>query len=273
MPALSQIRADLRAFVQRHRPRYLEAFDRAHPPLLTPAIHLHAEELDDDTLPVGASRIGGRPDLGARGWPLDLGEPMHFWAQFNLADIHPFDLDGMLPSAGLLSLFVSPRFSRVDGDLLMEIRYEPDVTALRRAPVALDELDEEESSPVWPHALTFTGAVHDFNFTTLSWIGGRLDDDQLSFYEAMSEWNRLRAEGVGLQPPDDGFLLGQGWALASGGGEITEGPDEVLLLGLTESSAMFSGYDISACIGVLIPRDALRRREFGAARMELRSTD
>lgn len=273
MLALSQIRAELRAFVERRRPEFLEEFDRALPSLLTPAIHLRAEELDDDALPVGASRIGGRPDLGSRGWPLDLGEPMHFWVQFNLADVHPFDLDGVLPSKGLLSFFVGPRFVRIDGDLPMEIRFEPDLSALRRAPVALDELDEEDGSPIWPHAVTFTGAVHDFNFTTLSWIGGRLDDELLAFYETMEEWTRLRPEGVGLEPPEGGFLLGQGSGLASSGGELIEGPDEVFLLGLTESSAVFSGYDISAGIGFLIPRDALRRREFGAARMELRSTD
>ena len=58
-------------------------------------------------VPVGGSKLGGMPDLPAEcPWPTrEDGRPMSFLAQFDLAQVHPFDLEGELPDHGLLSFF------------------------------------------------------------------------------------------------------------------------------------------------------------------------
>ncbi|HEX9012990.1 MAG TPA: YwqG family protein, partial [Anaerolineaceae bacterium] len=57
-------------------------------------------------LPVGASHLGGLPDLPAgTEWPSYQGKPMSFVAQINLADAAPADAAQLLPSAGMLWFF------------------------------------------------------------------------------------------------------------------------------------------------------------------------
>ena len=70
-----------------------------------PSIRLDADTgLDHDRL--GASRLGGDPDLPAGAeWPRKNGAPLSFVAQVDLAELAPYDLEGVLPTDGLLSLF------------------------------------------------------------------------------------------------------------------------------------------------------------------------
>jgi hypothetical protein len=52
------------------------------------------------------SRIGGDPDLPAsQAWPTHAGAPLSFLAQFLVADFAAYDLEGVLPKDGLLSVF------------------------------------------------------------------------------------------------------------------------------------------------------------------------
>lgn len=56
--------------------------------------------------PVGASRIGGRPDLPPEAeWPEYEGEPLGFLAQINFAELHASPVARELPAGGVLSLF------------------------------------------------------------------------------------------------------------------------------------------------------------------------
>lgn len=60
---------------------------------------------------VGASRIGGLPDLPSGfGWPMAGKERMVFAAQIRMDEASRHDVDGLLPKRGMLSLFLDPHF-------------------------------------------------------------------------------------------------------------------------------------------------------------------
>ncbi|HWI08305.1 MAG TPA: DUF1963 domain-containing protein, partial [Solirubrobacteraceae bacterium] len=64
---------------------------------------------DERTAAVGGSRLGGDPDLPAgTAWPHIDGRALAFVAQIDLAELPPLDSAPLLPSGGLLSLFVLP---------------------------------------------------------------------------------------------------------------------------------------------------------------------
>lgn len=72
-----------------------------------PCIRLHARPIDDPaSLPLGASRIGGLPDLPPDvEWPTRNDRPCEFIAQINLSDASAYDPTGLLPKAGILLFF------------------------------------------------------------------------------------------------------------------------------------------------------------------------
>jgi uncharacterized protein YwqG len=53
-----------------------------------------------------SSRLGGSPDLPSSiAWPRKDNAPLSFIAQVNLADVAPYEAEGLLPRDGLLSFF------------------------------------------------------------------------------------------------------------------------------------------------------------------------
>jgi alpha-tubulin suppressor-like RCC1 family protein len=71
----------------------------------------------DARLDLGATKLGGRPDLRSRSrWQTRNGRPLAFVAQVDLAQAAPLDRTGLLPRAGLLSFFYGdPAGPRTDG--------------------------------------------------------------------------------------------------------------------------------------------------------------
>jgi uncharacterized protein YwqG len=74
--------------------------------LMQDSIRITVHTGEDATLAIGASRLGGEPDLptGAA-WPTGKGLPLSFIAQIRLADVAVFDPQHALPPSGLLSFF------------------------------------------------------------------------------------------------------------------------------------------------------------------------
>ena len=73
--------------------------------LAAPTVRVYIEPANEVGIPVGASKMGGRPDLPADvAWPT-WHEPMAFLAQFDLTAVAPYDREGALPPSGLLSFF------------------------------------------------------------------------------------------------------------------------------------------------------------------------
>jgi uncharacterized protein YwqG len=101
---------------------------------------------------LGGSRIGGLPDLPEdAAWPVYpgpqqsdaaweglKGEPLAFLLQVNLAEVAPFDLEGVLPTSGMLHFFYLDAMSRFGlypayGEVI-RVLYSPQTGArLRRA--------------------------------------------------------------------------------------------------------------------------------------------
>lgn len=74
--------------------------------LLQPSIRLHAQAVQADDIAIGASKIGGTPDLPASAaWPEQNDIPMSFLAQIHLRDVTSLDARKLLPADGLLSFF------------------------------------------------------------------------------------------------------------------------------------------------------------------------
>lgn len=74
--------------------------------LLMPSVRLTSRAADEAAVGVGASKLGGLPDLAAdQAWPLWKGLPMSFVAQINLSQMSPYDVGHLLPKTGLLLFF------------------------------------------------------------------------------------------------------------------------------------------------------------------------
>lgn len=87
--------------------------------LAAPTVRIYLQQQDDADLAVGSSKMGGVADLPEGvPWP-SWHEPMAFIAQFNLADVAPYDPEGALPPQGLLSFFYE-----TDGEPLYAARLE-----------------------------------------------------------------------------------------------------------------------------------------------------
>jgi hypothetical protein len=94
--------------------------------LARPTIALKSAKAAEKTLAVGASKLGGGPDMpsGAE-WPT-LGErPLAFLAQFNLAELQVSPVARELPATGLLSIFFDQEQAHVfyDRDPIPEGRW------------------------------------------------------------------------------------------------------------------------------------------------------
>lgn len=74
--------------------------------LVRASIRLLSRPVPEKNLPLGASKLGGSPDLPARSaWPTFKGQPQAFVAQIQLADVAPYDTQGLLPRQGMFWFF------------------------------------------------------------------------------------------------------------------------------------------------------------------------
>lgn len=61
----------------------------------------------DADVAIGRSKIGGQPDLPPDfDWPYWNNRPLHFLAQFNMAEVAPYDVEHALPASGMLYFFL-----------------------------------------------------------------------------------------------------------------------------------------------------------------------
>lgn len=76
------------------------------------AVRLHLAPTPLDAIPLGASRIGGLPDLPEHlAWPQVNQQPMVFLAQLACSELAPFDTEHLLPATGTLWFFLDAQIA------------------------------------------------------------------------------------------------------------------------------------------------------------------
>jgi uncharacterized protein YwqG len=107
--------------------------------LAKPCIQLETVLGDDTAGRVGASRLGGEPDLPpGEPWPEWQGTPMSFLVQIDLATVAGLPGADVLPSAGLLSFFCDAHGAVWNGHPdagAWRVLYTPAGASLERAPI------------------------------------------------------------------------------------------------------------------------------------------
>lgn len=102
------------------------------------AILIKPQAVAEDTLPLGASKLGGCADLPpSLPYPMHKDKPMSLIAQINFAETRPFDHEGRLPEKGILWLFYDVEnggwgFDPKDADGFCVYYFDGDLTTLAR---------------------------------------------------------------------------------------------------------------------------------------------
>lgn len=110
--------------------------------LARPSIRLTTTAVDESTLKVGASKIGGLPDLPTGvSWPEWHDLPQSFIAQIDLADVRQYDINKVLPQSGMLWFFYDAQQETFGADPADRggwsvIFKEGDLDNLKRTPAA-----------------------------------------------------------------------------------------------------------------------------------------
>ncbi|GCE46378.1 uncharacterized protein YwqG [Thermosporothrix hazakensis] len=125
--------------------------------LLWNTIRLTSRRVADEAeLPLGASKIGGNPDLPSdTPWPTWNGHPLPFLAQIRLADLAPCDPTHELPHHGMLAFFYDPSHNEypIPPERFRVLSYPSSAGLYRATPT------EEPSLCFPPCALTYTSSV------------------------------------------------------------------------------------------------------------------
>lgn len=88
--------------------RGLSDYFEALAPFSRNSVKITLKEQDESALSIGASKLGGHPDLppDAQWFRIEsAGIPMSFVAQINFAEVAPFDTEHRLPERGILYFF------------------------------------------------------------------------------------------------------------------------------------------------------------------------
>lgn len=112
------------------------------------AIAISTRRVDEDALVVGASKVGGWPDLPLDvAWPGERGHPLSFVAQFRMVDVAPYDHEAILPAQGLLSFFWGSELGPDEGVTDWAVLYTEDGEPLvrRRPPRTLADWQRYDS--------------------------------------------------------------------------------------------------------------------------------
>jgi uncharacterized protein YwqG len=178
--------------------------------LVLPAIRIEPTLVDEDTIPIGASKLGGRPDLPPDFvWPEWKGAGLTFLAQFQLSELIAYDHVRLLPSAGMLYFFYEVvaqpwGLEPTDRGAWHVAFYDGEHSSLERtsSPYSVDPT----RSPA-PHRLGYTTILTLPDYTLVEhFTGVRLSKEELNRYSdlviAHSRWeHQMLGHAVEVQWP------------------------------------------------------------------------
>ncbi|MEZ4410662.1 MAG: DUF1963 domain-containing protein [Polyangiales bacterium] len=237
--------------------------------LVRPAIGLRTRDATAADLAVGATRVGGEPDMpDAVAWPEGAEGPLLFVLQVRLAEVTAHDLEGRLPVDGTLSLFTD-RY--VDEP---RVFYWPEGTVLRRRSVAeghdppftacgVDVLPELHLPP---HSSRFVGVEGPRSAPgTAARMGSTVCLPRAAF-EAY--WDRVWLAWRRQQRPGDAGTVGVhqmlGYSVSDDTGE--QGHDEEVLFGFDSDDRAAMEWGDVQTVWTFIDRDALKGLRFDEVR-------
>lgn len=108
--------------------------------LAKPSIRIYTTPVDEASLTVGASKVGGLPDLPPNlTWPTFGDLPQSFVAQIRLREVWPYDVEGVLPATGMLWFFYDAKQETYGDDpqncgAWQILFHEGDLSNLQRTP-------------------------------------------------------------------------------------------------------------------------------------------
>lgn len=123
--------------------------------LARPSIRFHLERVASEDTRLGATRVGGDPDMPEGfEWPLVQGEALPFVAQVNLAEVGTLDILTELPPSGMLYFFFGEDAYFAAADIRShswKVIYRQNTTALRRTPSPASVPSRERYRPCHVH--------------------------------------------------------------------------------------------------------------------------
>ncbi|HET6261117.1 MAG TPA: YwqG family protein [Chloroflexia bacterium] len=146
--------AEIRGMIRGTLPRVARELES----LVQPSVRIRTQRVDEDSIPAGASKLGGHPDLPREiSWPLSStlvdvedipqgddepwnGIPLAFLAQLSLTDVAEYGLSDVLPRSGMLYFFLEVSDETYFGAVLEQrdswrvLYYDGDLSLLVRAP-------------------------------------------------------------------------------------------------------------------------------------------
>jgi uncharacterized protein (TIGR02996 family) len=153
-----------------------------------PALTFKSARAKEAALNVGASKLGGRPDmLPEVKWPIFQTEPLAFLGQFNFSDLAASLVSRELPDSGVLSVFylVDEDYERAsDPKGSFRVFHFPDVSKLARRELQEELRDAERFKPC---RLTFTEilTLPDADSPWKKDLGFRNDDEAEGAYQEL----------------------------------------------------------------------------------------
>ena len=174
----------------------LSGYDEQIKEAVRSSVHIIPEPAGDERIPIGASKMGGLPDLpkGVDWFRQELTDiPLSFICQINFAEVKPYDAEDRLPVNGILYVFYDCSmygmpwgFDPRDSDGKVVYYYDGDLSQLERKEAPEDM--EENGCVFGAAALHFETA---FDLPDLDSPAGEAiafaGDDQEKYWELMDD--------------------------------------------------------------------------------------
>jgi len=179
--------------------------------LALPGIGLSPDVVDQAMLPLGCSKMGGQPDLAPGTlWPHWRGAPLAFLAQFNLAEVAPYDIEHALPPTGMLSFFYEAEaqpwgYEASDRGAWQVIYQEVSASALVRYALPAEM---PQFSRLAPHALRYSVYMtvpDDIRWKRIGLVGA----EEQRYLELMRQTNPIDHQLIGHPHLIQGAMQGE----------------------------------------------------------------